>query len=57
MNRYYKPKWKVQQQNIPSETLKSNRNLRKFLRIRKTIFMFNIVVSAIVLAFILAGVL
>lgn len=54
---YYRPKWKVQQPVIPGEVLKSNGNLRKFIKIRKTIFIFNIMASASFLAVILAGVL
>ncbi len=54
---YYKPKWKVQMPVISGDVLKNNVNLRKFIRIRKSIFIFNIVASASFLAVILAGVL
>lgn len=54
---YYRPKWKVQQPVITGDLLKENGNLRKFLRIRKTVFIFNIIASASFLAVILAGVL
>ncbi len=50
---YYVPKWKrYQQQAIPSEAIKNNANLRKFIRIKKMILIFNIAASVVLIAII-----
>lgn len=54
---YYKPKWRIQQPSISKEVLRNNGNLRKFLKIRKTLFMFNLSASAVILAIVFMGVL
>lgn len=48
---YYKPKWKLyKEMAIPSEAIKNNANLRKFIRIRKTVLLINIGATAAFMA-------
>ncbi len=55
---YYKPKWKVyQQQAIPSEAIRNNANLRKFIRIKRTLLIVNVAASAALVAIIIGRLL
>lgn len=56
-NKYYTPKWRVYQNSVKREAIKNNANLRRFMRIRMSIFAFNIAASAVLLTIIFVGVL
>lgn len=55
--KYYQPKWKMYQYNITRDTLRNNTNLRRFVRIRKTLFAVNFIASIVLLTIIFMGVL
>lgn len=56
-NRFYTPKWKQLQKPIPVEVIRSNLNLRRFVRIKKVMFAFNFIASIVLLTIIFTGVL